>query len=211
MEVSMWRSKERAQASKSKADELSAEVESLKKSCEGLFGLRESNPLVAALWQRHAARLARIRTDLPAPETNASTFEQQVDEAYEQERHEQKVAKEWERKLCTLRDFVVNVWRIPEIAEAHADLAETVKEVTQKHLEHRKEDKATWVEWLAERRKFYRDLLREKNPASQARYTAFLKRVEEEQARMATLTDEQILLDCTLFGENPQDFDPLAD
>lgn len=211
MEVSMWRSNERAREQEAKEKTLRREFDNLLKLMTPVMNAAAEMPAVKKLLDRCNRLNAGVMVPAAPEESSGYMQDADVQEAYANEAWEEAKAKGAETKLCNLRDFLVNAWELPDVKERFKELQTQVEKEIAAHALHREEDRTTWLAWLKEKKEMNEWLVKDASDENlKSRYAERLRKIEAEMIRVQQLSAREVLMDCTLFGRNSRDFDPFG-
>jgi hypothetical protein len=211
MEVSLWRSKERATEMTEKASAHKREFGELRNQLAPLVQAAGEIPGVKKLWDRFQQQIQEPELSESSSSSGGDEFEAELNRAFSSESLAEKKSKAEEANLCALRDFLVNAWELPEVKSRFSALKDFMEAQIAKQALHREDDRNTWLAWLEEKKSTNEWLVKDaEEEEDKTRYELRLQKINQEIKRVTGMSPRQILMDCTLFGRNPKDFDPFG-
>jgi hypothetical protein len=109
-----------------------------------------------------------------------------------------------ENKLCMLRDHILRECRERGIED---QLKTALDKQEQLHMEHRLDDRKTWLSWLHEKEKTYQMRVEFGEKKKKHRFIQKLEKVRKEIERVNSIPVKEIIRNRDLFGHNPNEFE----
>ncbi|MFL5730722.1 MAG: hypothetical protein ACJ75J_14640 [Cytophagaceae bacterium] len=119
--------------------------------------------------------------------------------------------KNKENSLCIIRDGLLKLSSFIQPGKLSAELTAAIRNEHSLHLEHREDDRRTWIGWIDNRLITFSYYLNKAIAKEKTAEISYLKegiqKLEKEKARVQKLRPEDLVLNRTIFGQNEVDLD----
>jgi len=208
VDVGIWRDNDATRAMNEKYDALGKQMTDSCELLEHIIKLLPENSEVTDILSTVA--LIDQHQPVQAPSAAYHGLYADAQEASDKREYAARLLKSREHALCILRDSILKLANYCQ-GTLSLEYRNAINREKQLHLEHREDDRKTWLAWLENQKQsafYYLSSNKNKNRSRAANHLRKLAAsLDAEIDRVNSITAEDLLASRDSFGNNPRDFE----